>query len=56
MYLSFLSYHPYLFFNEDGMSITFVGFSANRNGDLLDPVTNQIIQRAAMTQQLYAGM
>ncbi len=52
----FLSYHPYLFFNEDGISITFVGFNANRQGDLLDPITESIIERNAMTPQLYTGI
>ena len=50
------SYHPYLFFNEDGCSITFVGFNVNENGDLMDPVKNQTIQKAIMTPQLYAGL
>ena len=50
------SYHPYLFFNEDGCSITFVGFNVNKNGDLMDPVKNQTIQKAIMTPQLYAGL
>ena len=38
------------------MSITFVGFNANRTGDLLDPVRGQIIEGTAMTPQLYTGM
>ena len=56
IYLSFLSYHPYLFFNEDRASITFVGFNLKRNGVLLDPVRNQIIERTAMTRKLYTGI
>ena len=51
----FVSYHPYLFFNEDGMSITFVGFNVSRTGDLLDPIRNSVIDRAVMTTQLYTG-
>ena len=50
------SYHPYLFFNEDRSSITFVGFNVNKDGDLMDPVKNQTIQKAIMTPQLYAGL
>ena len=50
------SYHPYLFFNEDRMSITFVGFNVTRTGDLMDPVKNEAIERGAMTPQLYTGL
>ena len=56
IYLSLLSYHPYLFFNEDRASITFIGFNVKRNGDLLDPVRDQIIERTAMTRKLYTGI
>eukprot|EP00731_Ephydatia_muelleri_P007093 Em0003g1341a len=31
------SSHPYLFFNNDGHSMTFVGFIVMPNGDLVDP-------------------
>ena len=54
--MSSFSYHPYLFFNEDGNSITFVGFNATRNGDLRDPVNNVVIEAAALTPQLYTGL
>ena len=50
------SYHPYLFFNQDKMSITFVGFNVNPNGDLFDPVRNEVIQRASLNPQLFAGL
>ena len=50
------SYHPYLFFNQDKMSITFVGFNAKPNGDLLDPVKNKLIERASLSRQLYSGL
>lgn len=52
----FSSYHPYLFFNEDGNTITFVGFNANRNGDLVDPVKGVIIENRAIDSQLFAGL
>ena len=38
------------------MSITFVGFNATCNGDLIDPVKGQIIEPRAMTPQLYTGL
>ena len=54
--MPFSSPHPYLFFNKDGTSITFIGFNANKEGDLVDPVHNRIMERAAMTPQLYIGL
>ena len=38
------------------MSITFVGFNANCNGDLRDPVKNEVIEATALTPQLYTGL
>ncbi len=56
MFFSLYSPHPYLFFNEDGVSITFVGFNANSRGDLLDPTRNCIIENGAMSPQIYTGI
>ena len=50
------SSHPYIFFNQDGMSITFVGFMVTRNGDLVDPAHGGVLEGAIMTQQLYTGL
>jgi MoxR-like ATPase len=50
------NYHPYLFFNQDGMSITFVGFNATRTGDLRDPLKGRVIEQRAMTPRLYTGL
>uniref|UniRef100_A0A1X7TWB5 RZ-type domain-containing protein n=1 Tax=Amphimedon queenslandica TaxID=400682 RepID=A0A1X7TWB5_AMPQE len=49
-------YHPYLFFNEDGMSITFVGFNVSHNGDIYDPLKNTVIEAGVMTPQLHTGL
>ena len=54
--LSYFSYHPYLFFNEDSDSITFVGFNATRNGDLRDPVKKKIIEAGILSPELYHGL
>ena len=53
-----ISYHPYLFFNRDGNSITFVGFNANSRGDLIDPVKNACIEglEGVLNRQLHAGL
>ena len=51
------SSHPYLFFNQDGMSFTFVGFVVTVNGDLRDPAhPGVILEKGIMTQQLYTGL
>ena len=54
-FLNLYSPHPYIFFNQDGISITFVGFTVSKNGDLIDR-NNQIIERAMMAPQLYIGL
>ena len=53
-----ISYHPYLFFNNDGYSITFVGFNANSRGDLIDPVKNARIEglEGVLNRRLHAGL
>ena len=52
----FLSPHPYLFFNEDGMTITFVGFTVTRHGDLINPMNRRVLEKRIMTRQLYNGL
>ncbi len=50
------STHPYIFFNQDRESITFVGFTVTPEGDLIDPATQQVLENAIMTPQLYEGL
>ncbi|XP_019857687.1 PREDICTED: E3 ubiquitin-protein ligase rnf213-beta-like [Amphimedon queenslandica] len=50
------SYYPYLFLNEDGMTITFVGFNVTCTGDLMDPVKGLIIEAGVMKPQLHTGL
>ena len=38
------------------MSITCIGFTVNHNGDVLDPVTNEIIQPASLSPQLFTRL
>ena len=47
-----------MFFNHDGISITFVGFNANLNGDLIDPVKNARIEglEGVLDRKLRAGL
>ena len=49
------SSHPYLFFNRDGMSLTFVGFMVSKSGDLID-ANRSVIEQGLMTPQLQAAL
>ena len=46
------TFHPYLFFNNDGFSFTFIGFKIQAPGDLVDVVTDEIRERNFMNQDL----
>ncbi|XP_063149004.1 E3 ubiquitin-protein ligase RNF213 [Candoia aspera] len=52
--------HPYIFFNEDSVSMTFIGFhlQENINGgiDAINPLNGSIIKSNVMTPQLYMGL
>ena len=48
--------HPYIFFNKDKSSITFVGFTVTKQGDLFDPIKQKILEHSIMTPQLYSGL
>ncbi|XP_065676513.1 E3 ubiquitin-protein ligase rnf213-alpha-like isoform X2 [Hydra vulgaris] len=47
------SSHPYLFFNQDHVTMTFFGFNIDLNGNLLDPDRRTIIKQGIMTKDLY---
>ena len=44
--------HPYLFFNQDGASISYIGFNINSAGDLINPVSHKVMEAAVMSRQL----
>ncbi|WAR07210.1 RN213-like protein, partial [Mya arenaria] len=45
--------HPYLFFNSDRFTFTFLGFYIDRNtGNLVDQQTNRILEQGIMAQNL----
>uniref|UniRef100_A0A8B9G672 RING-type E3 ubiquitin transferase n=1 Tax=Amazona collaria TaxID=241587 RepID=A0A8B9G672_9PSIT len=52
--------HPYLFFNEDRVSMTFIGFHLQPDGrrgvDAINPLNGNVIKRNVMTSQLYNGL
>ncbi|PAA48036.1 hypothetical protein BOX15_Mlig016388g2 [Macrostomum lignano] len=48
--------HPYLLFNQDGTTFTFVGFTVSQQGHLLDSATNAVVQEGIMSPQLYQSL
>ncbi|XP_041350668.1 E3 ubiquitin-protein ligase rnf213-alpha-like [Gigantopelta aegis] len=45
--------HPYIFFNPDGQTMTFLGFNINRHtGDLIDQQTGKVLERRIMPRNL----
>ncbi|CAL9693293.1 unnamed protein product [Knipowitschia caucasica] len=52
--------HPYIFFNDDHVSMTFIGFHLQPNDhnaiDAIDPASRKVIKRNVMTKQLYDGL
>ena len=48
--------HPYIFFNPDHDTMTFLGFRVDQEGNLLDPQTRKIIQEGIMTRHLRTGL
>ena len=52
----FNSSHPYIFFNQDRVTMTFVGFHIDQNGNLIDPDSRVIIQPNLMSEHLRTGL
>ncbi|KAK7488216.1 hypothetical protein BaRGS_00020523, partial [Batillaria attramentaria] len=49
--------HPYIFFNPDGDSMTFLGFSISpKTFDMKDQQTGIVLDKAIMTRELYVGL
>ncbi|XP_026862579.2 E3 ubiquitin-protein ligase rnf213-alpha [Electrophorus electricus] len=52
--------HPYIFFNDDHESMTFIGFHLQpneQNGvDAIDPSSKEVIKKNIMTTELYEGL
>ena len=49
--------HPYLFFNSDHQSFTFMGFIVERGTqNVLDPRTNKVIEYKIMEQNLHHAL
>ena len=54
--LLLFSPHPYLFFNQDHITMTFLGFFINSAGDLVDPQTSQTLEKGLMSKPLRNGL
>ena len=52
----FVSVHPYIFFNKDHTSMTFIGFCATDSGDLIDPVKKEVFYKRLLTTKLREGL
>ncbi|XP_078124896.1 E3 ubiquitin-protein ligase rnf213-alpha-like isoform X2 [Sander vitreus] len=52
--------HPYIFFNDDHVSMTFIGFHLQPNEqnsvDAIDPTSGRVIKKNVMTRELYEGL
>lgn len=51
--------HPYIFFNDDHVSMTFIGFHLQVNEkdvDAIHPTSGKVIRKKIMTRQLYEGL
>ena len=46
------SFHPYLFFNNDQDTFTFMGFYVNEKCDAVDPNTQRIIIQSVLQNDL----
>lgn len=54
---SITSAHPYLFFNPDQNTITFIGFNIDRcSRNLVDQQTRMILERNIMSKQLWGAL
>ncbi|XP_038133385.1 E3 ubiquitin-protein ligase rnf213-alpha isoform X1 [Cyprinodon tularosa] len=52
--------HPYIFFNDDHNSMTFIGFHLQPNDqnyvDAIEPTSRRVIKKDVMTRELYEGL
>ena len=54
--LLLFSPHPYLFFNQDHITMNFLGFSINSAGDLVDPQSSETLEKGLMSKPLRNGL
>ena len=56
IFILLFSPHPYLFFNQDRTTMTFLGFFINSAGDLVDPQTGQTLEKGLISKPLRDGL
>ena len=49
----FYSHHPYIFFNQDHTTMTFVGFRVDDEGQCYDTKSNKIIKDCQVPIKVY---
>lgn len=52
----FYSPHPYVFFNSDRHSMTFLGFNIDARGNMLDQRTNAVLEQNVMPKPLQEAL
>ncbi len=50
---SICSSHPYIFFNQDRTTVTFMGFKVTQGGNLIDPRNGHMLEAGIVSQKLY---
>ena len=48
--------HPYVFFNDDGISMTFLGFNITPDGNMVDQATRNVLERNVMHRDLQQAL
>ena len=48
--------HPYAFFNADHHSMTFLGFNIDAEGNMIDQISGQILDRNVMLKPLQEAL
>ena len=50
------SKHPYIFFNQDHMTMTFIGFKVNDEYQCTDPKSGEVIEGCDVPENVFKGI
>jgi len=50
------SKHPYIFFNQDHMTMTFIGFKVDDEYQCTDPKSGEVIEGCTVPETVYNGL
>lgn len=57
IFILYISAHPYLFFNPDQNTITFIGFNIDKlSRNLVDQQTKNVLEKNIMSKQLWDAL